>query len=69
MKKAKFIKAGNRPPRVSIIMPFVWWLVLERFEAPGWAFGVVFAVLGITYVVELFRLFSGEAVDVIEGEK
>ena len=69
MKKVKFIKAGNLPPRVSIIMPFVWWLVLERFEAPGWEFGVVFTVLGITYVVELFRLFSGEAVDVIEGEK
>ena len=69
MKKAKFIKAGNLPPRISIIMPFVWWLVLERFEAPGWAFGVVFTVLGFLYVVELFRLFSGEAVDVIGGEK
>ena len=67
-KKPKFIKANNMPPRMSILWPIVWWLVLERFNAPGWVFGVMFTMIGLIYAVEAWRMFAGEAVDLVGND-
>lgn len=67
-KKSKYIKSNNLPPRLSILWPIVWWLVLERFNAPGWLYGVLFTIIGIVYVTEVWRLFAADAVDLVGND-
>ena len=66
MKKTKWIKASNLPPRIGIGVFLLWWLFLDRIAAPGWAYGVVFTVLAIGYAANLWQLWHGEAVDLFE---
>ncbi len=67
-KKPKFIKANNMPPRLSILWPIVWWIVLDRFNAPEWLFGATFTVIGLLYAMEVWRKFAGEAVDLVGND-
>lgn len=67
-KKQKYIKPNNMPPRLSILWPIVWWLVLERFNAPGWVFGAIFTVIALLYAVEVWRMFACEAVDLVGND-
>lgn len=67
-KKSKFIKANNLPPQLGILRPIVWWLVLERFNAPGWLYGVLFTFIGIVYFAEVWRLFAADAVDLVGND-
>lgn len=69
MKQPRYLKASNLPPRVNVLVPLLWVLVLERFDAPGWIYGVIFTMLGIIYAGEIYRLFAGKAVDIFEEPK
>jgi hypothetical protein len=66
MSTLRYIKAVNLPPRIGLIAPAVWFLVLERFGAPGWVYGVVYTFIAVVWAAEVYRLFRGEAVDVLE---
>ncbi len=67
--KKKYLKSNNLPPRVSILWPIVWWLVLERFNAPMWLFGAMGVLILISYVGEVYRLWTGTAVDILGNDK
>ena len=67
-KKKKYIKADNLPPKISILWPIVWWLVLERFDAPGWLYGVLFTFIGLIYMAETWRMVVSDAVDVVGND-
>ena len=69
MKQIKFIKGANLPPRLSILTPLMWWLVLDHFSAPGWAYGVIYTGIAVVYLVEVWRLFAGTAVDLLGSDK
>jgi len=62
----RYIKGANMPPRISLSAPFVWWLILERFDAPLWMFGTVYTLMALLYALLIFRLFNAEAVDVLK---
>lgn len=68
-KKLKYIKANNLPPRIGILGMVVWWLLLDRVNAPGWFYGVVFTFLGIVYLAEVSRMFEADAVDLVGNEE
>lgn len=65
MKKPKYIKASNLPPRGIVVVPIFWWMFLDRMNAPDWLFGIVGTLLALVTITELWRMFAGEGVDVI----
>lgn len=69
MKTPKYLKASNLPPRISFVWPMVWWLILERFNAPGWVYGALYTVIAVVFVAECIRLWTGEAVDLLGNDK
>lgn len=69
MKTPKYIKASNLPPRLSIVWPLVWWLILERFNAPGWVYGALYTVIAVVFIAECIRLWTGESVDLLDNDK
>ena len=68
MKKQRYIKANNLPPRPSILTFLVWWLILERFNAPAWLYGALYVLLGMLFIVEVWRMFACDAVDLIGND-
>ena len=68
MKNHKFIKNNNLPPKFSVLTPLTWWLVLERFSAPGWVFGLIYTLIGLVYISEIWRLIVSEAVDLLGND-
>ena len=69
MKKPTYIKHSNLPPQGTFMEPLVYWMLLEHFNAPGWGYGVVFTLIFVKTLVNLYRAFTGEAVDILKGEK
>jgi hypothetical protein len=62
----KYLAHGSVPPNLPLSTGLLWWLALDHFGAPGWAFGA----LGLLWVILLFanavRLWSGESISVDE---
>ena len=67
--KPKYIKSSNLPPRGIILTPLIYWMLLDHFDSPVWAYGVVLTLVGINMIVDMHRLFFGESVDVLEKKK
>ena len=67
--KPKYIKNSNLPPREIILKPLIYWMMLDHFDAPALAYVVVLTLAGIDLIVDLYRLFAGESVDVLEKKK
>lgn len=63
MEKTRWIKPVNLPPKAPVISAMVWWLFLDRLNAPGPIFGAVFTLLAIATVGNLIRFWMGESVD------
>lgn len=68
MKKPKYIKANNLPPRFGLVNMLVWWLILDHFKAPGWAYGVIYTLLVTITICEIWRTFAGDAIDVLGND-
>ncbi len=62
----KYIHPNNLPPDLNLLTPFLWFLILERFSAPGFVYCVVFATIGLIYVLQIRRFVLGKSVDVID---
>ena len=69
MKAPRFIKQSNLPPRLNLLTPVLWFLVLERFGAPGWLYGVVYTVMFVAYAAGAIVLFTGQSVDVLKDKQ
>lgn len=57
MKTKKVISPKQLPTRLPILLGCVLWLMLDRYAAPGWAWGVagtIWGVLVLGFVVNLF---------------
>jgi len=64
MKKAVVIKASSLPPRPPILFATVFWLLLDRLQAPEWAFGVLWTLVGLLLAGFIFRLLNADMKDV-----
>lgn len=67
-QKKRFIQADNLPPRISVLWPLTWWVVLDHFNAPSWLYGVMFTWIGIILFYELGRLLNSSPVDLVGND-
>jgi len=64
----KFINRNNMPPNLYLFPMITLWLFLDRLNAPGWVYGVVFTVMGLISLAEVCKWFTGKAVDLVGNE-
>jgi hypothetical protein len=64
MKNAVVIKPSSLPPRPPILFAAVFWLLLDRLNAPEWAFGVLWTLVGILLASFVYRLCNVDIKDV-----
>ena len=64
MKNLVVIKASSLPPKLPLQLAAVIWLLLDRFDASGWAFGVMWTLVAILFIVVLARLRRAQFKDV-----
>jgi len=63
MKKV-VIKASSLPPRLPVTFGAVVWLLLDRFDAPEWAFGAFWALAALLAAGFFYGLHNSELKDV-----
>jgi hypothetical protein len=56
----KVINKNNARCNFPIIATLVWWLVLDKIDAPGWAWGVIGTILVVGWVVIIIDVFTRE---------
>jgi len=62
--KKKYIAHANMPPRFPLIIGAVGWLLLDRFDAPGWAHGVFWSMFAMLVIFSIIRMLGEQAVDI-----
>lgn len=50
MSRRVLIKPSSLPPRLPLSHAAIGWLLLDRFDAPGWAFGVLWTLIALLVV-------------------
>lgn len=66
MKRRTVVKWSSLPTHP---MRFLWgtavlWLLMDRFNAPGWAHGVLWTVWGLLFIVFLVGWWHQDYVDI-----
>ncbi len=64
----KYIHVNNLPPNPHLITMAVMWLLLDRFNAPGWVYGVGFTIVGLISIAEICRWVTGKAIDLVGND-
>ncbi len=67
MKSEKRIAMKNLPARLPIFPSITAWLLLDRLQAPGYAYGITFTLLGIVAVGAIISMINDTAVDIFKG--
>ena len=63
MIRKKVIAQSNLPSRLPLNTTILFWLLLDRLNAPGWAWGALFTVVGLAWVAALIAMWKNEDVD------
>lgn len=61
--KRKYLHPKCLPPRFPIVSGAVGWLLLDRFAAPGWAYGVWWSLIAVVVAAHLMKLARETPVD------
>lgn len=64
MKRSIVIKSSSLPMRSPIGIAIVFWLLLDRLAAPGWAFGVLWTLVGLLALIWIISFWTESARDV-----
>ncbi|MBD8654136.1 hypothetical protein IFT68_00660 [Oxalobacteraceae sp. CFBP 13730] len=64
MKRSTVIKSSSLPMRSPLALAILFWLLLDRLGAPGWAFGVLWTLVGLLVLIWLISLKTESAQDV-----
>lgn len=57
MEKRIVLANKHRRHELPFVGTVVWWLVLDRFNAPGWLYGVVFTLAAVVWIVLIVAIF------------
>lgn len=63
MKRTQVVAVKHTYFRIPWLTTAVWWLLMDRFDAPGWlwgATGVVIVVLWVGFVKRMFTEVPSE---------
>ena len=66
MKKRKVIAQKNFSMRSPLMPTVVVWLLLDRFQAPGWVWGVVGTLVAILWIAFVAQAWTNEITDIFE---
>ncbi len=66
MKKVKVIAGKHLPFRPPLWSSMTAWLMLDRFSAPGWAYGVVGCLFGILWILYFCTWATHESTELRE---
>jgi hypothetical protein len=64
MNKKVAIKSSSMPARSPVGFALLWWLFLEHIAAPGWAYGVLWAMVGLMTLAFVYCFFTTTERDV-----
>ena len=62
MKNRKVVSSTNLPARLPITFSIVMWLLLDRIQAPGYVYGIVFTIIGIMAIAAAIDIWKREDV-------
>jgi len=68
MKKRKVVSEKNLPTRLPVWSSLIVWLLLDRFNPPGWAWGVVGTVFVFFWIVAITDIFVREDVELFKAD-
>lgn len=66
MKKSKVIAYKNLPAKMPIVSSAVAYLFLDKFNAPGWVWGVVITLFSLLWIICIVAKIIQEEVEVIK---
>lgn len=58
MKRKIVIKSSSLPMRSPIGFAILYWLLMDRLGAPGWAYGVLWTFVGLMTIVYVITFFA-----------
>lgn len=64
MKRSTVIKSSSLPTRSPVGIAIVFWLLLDRLGAPGWAFGVLWTLVALLALIWIISFWTESARDV-----
>jgi len=64
MKRKIVIKSSSIQTRSPVGFAIVFWLLLDRLDAPGWAFGVLWTFVGLLALAYIASFWTESARDV-----
>ena len=64
--KKKVIKYNNLPTRIPLWSTIVAYLLLDKLNAPGWAWGALGLFFVIGWMVCLLSIFNDDYIDIFK---
>ena len=65
MKKVKVISYKNLPAKLPLLSSAVSYLFLDKFNAPGWVWGVVITLFSILWISCVIKLSNEDVIDIL----
>jgi hypothetical protein len=69
MTDRRVIKYRNLPTKLPIGSTAVVWLLLDRFQAPGWVWGAVGVICLATWAAVIYQIWIEDGVDIFAEGK
>ena len=66
--KTKVVANKNLPVPMPLQFSLICYLLLDKFQAAGWAWGAVGVILALLWIVYFIAIFSTEQVDLFKGK-
>lgn len=66
MKKVKVLQYNNLPTRPPAVSTALMYLLLDKYNAPGWLWGVIATLYAITWIVTIWKMIDEENVDIFD---
>lgn len=63
MKRKKVLSWKQLPAKPPFLFGMVCWLLLDRFSAAGWVWGVVGTLVGIMFIGWVYSLFTEDQIE------
>ena len=67
-RKPKVVSYKSLPIRIPWVHTALAYLFLDRFKAPGWAWGVVATVIALFWILSFIGLATQEQVNLFEDK-
>lgn len=54
----------NQPAKISLVGALVIWLLLDKYQPPGWVWGVVMTLVGLVLLVQFVDAVTAKSVEI-----